>query len=276
MADRPADLVSVSRDNADGVVVLTLTRPERANALDSATVGAMRAAVDCVAGDDAVGGVVVAGAGAHFSAGMDLKEVARPPTWFDDIRALFDAIAALSVPTIAAVHGACLGGGAELALSCDLRVGDTTTRLGFPEIRLGALPVAGGTQRLTRLVGRAETKYLLWTGEPVDAAEAHRLGFLQEVVTAGGAEDRARELAGAIAGRPQVAVRMAKRLVDGAGSLPLSEGLAAELAESGELFADLATRAEQARETDPLYRRLMAPEHASSSIRDTEVRPPER
>jgi enoyl-CoA hydratase len=259
--------VAVERD--DDVVVLTLQRPGQANALDSATVRDLRAAVADVAADESVAAVLVCGAGKHFCAGMDLKEVDRPTTWFEDTRGLFDEVAALPVPTIAALHGGSLGGGAELALSCDLRIGDTTTSVGFPEIRIGALPVAGGTQRLTRVVGRADAKLLLWTGEPVDAETAHRLGLIQELVPKGAADERGFALAHLVAGRAPVAVRMAKRLVDDAGQLGLAAGLARELEEARVLFADLATRVEKARESDPMYGRIVGEGHASSSIRDT-------
>jgi enoyl-CoA hydratase/carnithine racemase len=261
----------VEHDGA--VTAVRLARPERANALGTATVRGLRAVVDDVARDTSVRVLLLEAEGTHFCAGVDLKEVGRPAGWFEAIRDLFDAIAALPIPTVAALKGGCLGGGAELALACDLRIGDTTTRIGFPEIRIGALPVAGGTQRLTRVVGRADAAYLLWTGEPVDAAGAHRLGLLQEVVEPDELSNRARALGALLASRSPLAVTMAKRLVEVAVRTDLETGLRAELEESVTLFADLDARVEQARETDPLYRRVVGEEHARTSIAGTVVEP---
>jgi enoyl-CoA hydratase/carnithine racemase len=268
-APPPSDPLVVAQEGA--VTVVRLARPGRANALDTATVRALRAVVDDVAQDTSVRVLLLEAEGTHFCAGVDLKEVGRPAGWFEAIRDLFDAVAALPIPTVAALKGGCLGGGAELALSCDLRIGDTTARIGFPEIRIGALPVAGGTQRLTRAVGRADAAYLLWTGEPVDAGGAHRLGLLQEVVAPDVLVDRVRALCGQLASRSPLAVAMAKRLVDVAVRTDLETGLQVELEESVALFADLESRVEQARATDPLYARVVGEEHARTSISGTDV-----
>jgi len=146
-------------------------------------------------------------------------------------------LAALPMPTIAAIEGNALGGGLELALCCDIRVASERARLGLPEVRLAVTPGAGGTQRLPRVVGAARARELILTGRVLDAAEAERIGLVHEVVPAGGAVARATAIADEIAQRGPLAVREAKRLIDLATETDIDTGLAAELDASDRVFA---------------------------------------
>jgi enoyl-CoA hydratase len=146
-------------------------------------------------------------------------------------------LAALPMPTIAAIEGNALGGGLELALACDLRVASARAKLGLPEVRLAVIPGAGGTQRLPRVVGLARAKELILTGKVLDADDALAIGLVHEVVPAGEAVARATEIGEEIAARGPIAVREAKRLLDAALDTPLEDGLAAELEASLRVFA---------------------------------------
>jgi enoyl-CoA hydratase len=187
--------------------------------------------------------VVVTGRGERaFCAGSDVGEfeAQRGPAGRErqalDER-IASALAALPMPTIAAIEGDALGGGLELALCCDLRIASARARLGLPEVRLAVTPGSGGTQRLPRVVGPARAKELILTGRIIDASEAERIGLVNRVVPAGEARHAADELAAEIAARGPLAVREAKRLIDLAGELDLDAGLAAELDASERIFA---------------------------------------
>ena len=149
----------------------------------------------------------------------------------------WQALAALPMPTIAAIEGNALGGGLELALCCDIRVASSRARLGLPEVRLAVIPGSGGTQRLPRVVGPARAKELILTGRVIDADEAWRIGLVAEVVEPGRAVERAREIGEEIAARGPLAVREAKRLIDASTELDIEAGLAAELEASVRVFA---------------------------------------
>lgn len=200
------------------VCVVRLRRAEKLNALSS---GVERALDEALSSSEVVGGaaVVFAGEGRAFSAGADLTEFPdRDPEaiarYYRETGGVYERVAALPQPTLTAIHGYCLGAGLELALATDFRIGDETAVLGFPEVALGILPSSGGTVRATRLVGPAKAKQLILLGERIDAAEALAAGFLTEVVAAGGALDRALELAQALAGLPRLAVSVAKQAID--------------------------------------------------------------
>jgi enoyl-CoA hydratase len=187
--------------------------------------------------------VVVSGRGERaFSVGSNVKEFEahRGP----DGRARFELearvaqrLAGLPMPTIAAIEGDALGGGLELALCCDLRIASERAHLGLPEVRLAVTPSTGGTQRLPRIVGLARAKELLLTGRILTAQEAERIGLVNEVVPAGQAVARAREIGEEIAERGPLAVREVKALVDGALDRDLSAGHAAEVQASIRIFA---------------------------------------
>ena len=189
--------------------------------------------------------VILAGRGERaFSVGSNVKEVEAHRSSPSGGRNRFtlegriaQRLAGLPMPTIAAVESDALGGGLELALCCDLRVASERARLGLPEVRLAVTPSTGGTQRLPRIVGVARAKELLFTGRIVEAAEAERIGLVNEVVPPGRAVARAREIGEEIAERGPLAVRAVKSLVDGALDRPLGDGHAAEIETSVRIFA---------------------------------------
>ncbi len=198
---------------------------------------------DAAPGD--VRALVLAGRGERaFSVGSNVKEFENHRDSPSGGRERFaleariaQRLAGLAMPTIAAIEADALGGGLELALCCDLRVASERARLGLPEVRLAVTPSTGGTQRLPRIVGVAWAKELLLTGRIVDAAEAARIGLVNEVVPAGRAVARAREIGAEIAERGPLAVRAVKVLVDGALDRPLADGHAAETDTSVRIFA---------------------------------------
>jgi enoyl-CoA hydratase len=218
----------------DRVAVLTLNRPDRLNALSSSASRALGAAITEVDGDDSVRVIVVAGAGRAFCAGADVTELDTldgPRGFSSFVTDLTDTLRLMtrsSKPTVAAIQGLALGGGFELALACDLRIADETAILGVPEVKLGLLPGATGTARLTRLLPNGLAKQLLFTGEPLTAANAERLGLVNEVVDAGGALDAALALAGRLAELPPLALATAKRLVDDGSQMPFDAAVAFE------------------------------------------------
>lgn len=204
-----------------GVATLVLNNPP----MNVVTLQLTRELGECLAelaADPAVRVVVVTGAGTRaFCAGSDIKEFLElmdPTVAIDRKMAkenrVFDSLDRLPKPTIAAINGLALGGGAELALCCDLRVMAEGTRIGFPECKLGVFPGTGGTQRLPRLVGEALAKELMYTGDPIDAQRAHQIGLVNRVVPAGQALAAARELAATIAERSGLAVACIKEAVD--------------------------------------------------------------
>ncbi|MFI5041223.1 MAG: enoyl-CoA hydratase/isomerase family protein [Acidimicrobiales bacterium] len=227
------ELVRVERREG-GVGMLVLNRPERLNAISTATAAVLSEGVADLAADDRVGAIVVAGEGRSFCAGADVSELETldgPPEFSAFVHRLTDAFGALAScpkPSVAARHGSVLGGGLELALACDLRVADETARLGVPEVKLGLLPGASGTARLPRLVPRSVAKQLLMTGEALSADDAHRLGLVNEVVAGGMALDAALALATTLAGLPPLALAAAKRLVDEGAALPMDAAITLE------------------------------------------------
>jgi enoyl-CoA hydratase/carnithine racemase len=189
--------------------------------------------------------VVIAGRGERaFSVGSNVKEFEAHRDSPSGGRERFELearvaqrLAALPMPTIAAIEGDALGGGLELALCCDLRIASQRARLGLPEVRLAVTPSTGGTQRLPRIVGEARARELLLTGRIVDAAEAERIGLVHEVVPLGRAVARAGEIGEEIAERGPLAVRAVKTLVGAALDRPLPDGHAAEVETSVRIFA---------------------------------------
>ncbi|NDD27042.1 MAG: enoyl-CoA hydratase/isomerase family protein [Proteobacteria bacterium] len=197
-------------------VVLTLHRPDKANAYNSALIEALHRHVEAWHADAHLRAVIITGSGRHFCAGADLTELrARGLTDALTLRsaAVFDALAAVPVPTIAAINGAALGGGLELALACDLRVASAGATLGLPETRLGLVPAAGGLTRLPRIAGDAFAREMIFTGRPIDAATALHRGIVHRV-TEHTALEAAHELANEIAAADGLAIRLAKRALD--------------------------------------------------------------
>jgi enoyl-CoA hydratase len=198
----------------EGVATLSLNRPEVRNAINLEMVEELHAALDTLGRDPKVRVLILRGEGGKvFAAGADIRELRErkaQDAWLQINARLFQAVEDFPQPVIAAIEGYALGGGCEIALACDLRGASETARLGFPEVSLGIFPAAGGTHRLPRLVGIGKAKELVFTGRLLSGEEAARIGLVEVVVPAGGADARARELAGEIAANGPMAVRMAK------------------------------------------------------------------
>jgi enoyl-CoA hydratase/carnithine racemase len=219
----------------DAVAVVTLDRP-KANALSVDLLAQLEEVVDEL-GADLPGAVVVTGGPRIFAAGADIAGFGGPEeaaAYARQFRASFDKLAALPRAVIASVAGYALGGGCELALACDLRVASETATFGQPEILLGIIPGAGGTQRLARLVGPGRAKELILSGRQVKAPEALAIGLVEQVAPAGQEFDTAVALAGRLAAGALVAAGYAKRAVDAGLDGPLAAGLDLEQ----ELFVD--------------------------------------
>jgi enoyl-CoA hydratase len=225
----PSDHVRVSA--AGAIATIVIDRPERRNALSLAIKRDLQAAVETLSGDPAVRVILLTGAGNCFVAGTDIAEMAGMTTG-DHIAlrtdSVFHALRGCDKLLIAAVEGYALGGGCELALCCDLIVAGEGARFGQPEIRVGIMPGAGGTQAFVRAMGRHRAMKLLLTGEPVAARDALALGLLSEVVADGAALAAATELAGQIVAMPPLAVAAIRDLVRKGPDLPFESALAME------------------------------------------------
>jgi len=221
---------------ADGIAVITLNRPKMLNALNAALLRELDAALTQLGVDNGVRTVIVTGAGEKaFAAGADIEELAavgqaEGQALAERGQRVFGKLETLGKPVIAAINGFALGGGCELALACTMRIASETARLGQPEVKLGLIPGYGGTQRLPRLVGKGAAMKLLLTGEMIGAAEALRIGLVEEVVPAAELMARARALAGVIAGMAPIAVKQCIAAVHEGYDLPLAEALAHEAA----------------------------------------------
>jgi enoyl-CoA hydratase/carnithine racemase len=210
------DLVGARQEGR--VALLTLQREEKLNALSTAVEEELMAALSSDLVQEA-GCVVVLGAGKAFCAGADINEFkdadpASIAAYYASSGDVYERIAALPMPTIAAIHGWCLGGGLELALAVDFRIADESATFGLPEVGLGIIPSSGGTHRLVRMLGPARAKELMLLGRRYDAEEARSLGLVTEVVPVGHALERALVLARELAALPPLAVQTAKRAAD--------------------------------------------------------------
>ncbi|MEO5940320.1 MAG: enoyl-CoA hydratase-related protein [Candidatus Limnocylindrales bacterium] len=232
---------TAGEDPVDGVALVTIERPDVLNALSFDLLDELAAALATLDTDPACRAIVLTGSGTRaFAAGADIKELAvQTPVSLlvDDRFAVWERIAATRTPLIAAVRGFALGGGCELALSCDLIVAGDDAQFGQPEVNLGVMPGAGGTQRLTRAIGRARAMDVILTGRTIPAAEAGATGLVSRVVPAEETLSAALELAAAVAAKAPVAVLAAKEAVRLAEELPLSAGLRHERRAFFALFA---------------------------------------
>ncbi|HEX7661022.1 MAG TPA: enoyl-CoA hydratase [Pseudonocardiaceae bacterium] len=210
------------------VALITLNRPEALNALNLQAMREITAVATELDHDPAIGAIVLTGSEKAFAAGADIKEMA--PRSFSDVYAAnwfagWDALARVRTPLIAAVAGYALGGGCELAMMCDLIIAADTARFGQPEITLGVIPGMGGSQRLTRAVGKAKAMDLCLTGRTMDATEAERAGLVSRVVPADTLLAQALAVAATIASMSGPATMMAKEAVNRAFEASLSEGI---------------------------------------------------
>lgn len=211
------------------VGVITLDRPKALNALCAALIDELGEALDAFEGDDAVRCIVLTGSEKAFAAGADIKEM-MDKTYVDAYREDFitdgwERLATTRKPVIAAVAGYALGGGCEIAMMCDMIIAADTAKFGQPEITLGTIPGSGGTQRLTRFVGKAKAMDLCLTGRMMDAAEAERCGLVARVVDADTLMDETMAAAEKIASMSQPAVMMAKEAINRAYETTLAEGI---------------------------------------------------
>ena len=214
---------------ADGAIgIVTINRPQVRNALNHQTIAELVDALETFDRDDAIRCMVLTGDDRAFAAGADITQMAESgaiEVLNDDNFARWARFRALHKPVIAAVAGYALGGGCELALMCDLVVASETAQFGQPEVKIGIIPGAGGTQRWARTVGKVRAMEAVLTGEPIRAVDAERMGLVNRVVPAGAQLEEAKRLALVIASRPPLAIRLAKEAVNQAMEVGLTPGL---------------------------------------------------
>ncbi|MFO1350572.1 MAG: enoyl-CoA hydratase [Gammaproteobacteria bacterium] len=220
------ETIVAERRNAVGLI--TLNRPKALNALNNALMTELAAALDGFEADDAVGAIVITGNDKAFAAGADIKEM-QDKTMVDmylpDRFQVWERVSHCRKPVIAAVAGFALGGGCELAMMCDFIIAADNAKFGQPEINLGVLPGAGGTQRLTRLIGKSKAMDLCLSGRMMDATEAERAGLVSRIMPTADLLDEALKIAAAIAAKSRPAVYFTKEAVNRAYETSLAEGL---------------------------------------------------
>jgi enoyl-CoA hydratase len=222
------------------VGVIRLNRPEALNALNSRLIAEVNAAMDGFEADAAVGCMVLTGSDKAFAAGADIKEMqdkTYPDTYLDDFIAQWDRISQRRKPIIAAVAGFALGGGCEVAMMCDFIIAADTAKFGQPEIKLGVMPGAGGSQRMARYIGKSKAMDLCLTGRMMDAAEAERCGLVSRVVPADKLMEEAMKAADAIASYSQPIAMMTKESVNRSFETTLAEGVRFERRLFSAMFA---------------------------------------
>ncbi|WP_347305747.1 enoyl-CoA hydratase [Corynebacterium sp. SA-MJD20WY100] len=220
--------MAILTETRDRVALITLNRPEALNALNKATMEEVTSAVAEFDADENIGAIVITGSEKAFAAGADIKEMARrgatemySTNWFAD----WDILTRARTPIIAAVNGYALGGGCELAMMCDFIIAGDRAKFGQPEVNLGVTPGMGGSQRLTRAVGKAKSMDMCLTGRMMDAEEAERSGLVSRVVPAEELLDEALKTAATIASKSLIATTMIKEQVNAAYETTLAQGL---------------------------------------------------
>jgi enoyl-CoA hydratase len=222
------------------VGLIRLHRPNALNALNAALIGEISQVVDAWEANDTIGCIVLTGSDKAFAAGADIKEMQSKSymqAYKEDFIGAWDRIARCRKPTLAAVAGFALGGGCEVAMMCDIIIAADTAKFGQPEIKLGVMPGAGGTQRLTRFVGKAKAMDMCLTGRMMDAAEAERTGLVSRVFPAATMLDDALKIAATIADMSLVATMMTKETVNRAYETTLTEGIRFERRVFHSMFA---------------------------------------
>jgi enoyl-CoA hydratase len=222
------------------VALITLDRPKSLNALSAALLGEIKRALEALTADEEVRAAVITGSERAFAAGADIAEIKkRTPasTIVDASLPSWESIRKFPKPIVAAVNGFAFGGGCEVALACDIVVAGETAKFALPEVKLGILPAAGGTQRLSRAVGKSLAMRMILTGEPIDAKTAVAAGLAAEVVAPELTVERALEIAGKIAAMPPLAIKLAKEAVNQSFDLALENGLLFERKCSAALIA---------------------------------------
>lgn len=228
-------------ERRDGVAILTINRPDVRNALSAEVVGELRTALSEFRTDASVSVVVLTGTGEKsFAAGADISQL-KSRTFLDALRGemqrLYDEIEDYEKPTIAAVNGYALGGGCELAMACDVRVAAENAKFGLPELNLGIIPGAGGTQRLARLVGKGRALELILTGRIVEAREAERIGLVSHVTDSSRLLETAMSVAASMMGKGPVALRLARMAVKAGLETDQRTGLLIERLAQAVLFS---------------------------------------
>ena len=228
-------------ETEDGVAVITLNRPDAMNAFNAKLMDELTDALDAFDADASIRCVVITGSEKAFAAGADIKEMQAkgfPETYYEDfITANWERTARMRTPVIAAVNGYALGGGCELAMMCDFILAGDKARFGQPEITIGVSPGAGGTQRLTRFVGKSKAMEMCLTGRMMHADEAERCGLVSRVVPADELLDEAKSAARKIASMPRATAMMTKEMVNAAYETTLSQGVMFERRLFHSLFA---------------------------------------
>jgi enoyl-CoA hydratase len=220
-------------DRIGSIATLSINRPEALNALNYKLLVELKSAVDSISADDSVHVLILTGEGRAFAAGADIAEMKDMGP--DQARGLaklglevFRAVELMEKPSIAAVNGFALGGGCELAMSCDIRIASSKAKFGQPEVNLGVTPGFGGTNRLARLVGPAKAKEMIFTGDVIDALEAEKLGLVNMVTEPESLMGKSMELAEKIASRGQLAVRYSKQAINRSFETDIETGMEIE------------------------------------------------
>jgi enoyl-CoA hydratase/carnithine racemase len=247
-------------ERKEGIGYLTLNRPDRANTISLQLMRDVVGAMEEVEADGEYRVVIVTGAGKHFCGGADLRDFAERArerasggadrqgggSFVTPQRDIFSALEESRVPVIAAINGAAMGGGCEIALACDIRIISDTATIGLPEIRFGALPAGGGTQRLPRLVGAGVAKEMIFSGLPWTAEDAFRVGLVNRVAPASELIEKCEKIARVYIERAAYALKTAKQLVNRGVELTLKDGIALER----KMIAEMATPEERKKAQD--------------------------
>lgn len=216
-------------EKAEGLAIITLNRPDKLNSINTKMQTEMKEIWDDIEADKSIRVVIITGGEKCFSAGADVREVFPPGVSRPSSRDQFKKIEDSDKIVIAAVSGYCLGGGLELALCCDLRIASETAQFGLVEIKIGAVPGAGGMQRLPRLIGITKAKEMLYTGEQIDAHEAYRIGLVNKVVPVNLMMEEAKKLADIILGFPPHGLKISKMCVNQGMQVDLESALKLDL-----------------------------------------------
>jgi enoyl-CoA hydratase len=230
--EAPMGYETLIYEKEEGIAIVTMNRPDRLNALSFKLKEELSGVFDVMEKDDEVKVVILTGGPKAFSAGADIKErstvqMSQSQSFFERRKshAFYCKIEDFEKPVIAAISGVAVGGGCELSLVCDLRIASETARFGAPEVKIGVIPAAGGTQRLPRIIGITKAKELLYTGDFLDAQEAYRLGLVNKVVPVDKLLEEAKELARKLMNNPPLSIKFTKRAVNVGMQLDLTSAL---------------------------------------------------
>ncbi|PKM78637.1 MAG: enoyl-CoA hydratase [Firmicutes bacterium HGW-Firmicutes-15] len=232
--------ISITKEGAVGI--LTLNRPEILNAINDELISELSIAIDRIAQDEQIRVMILTGGNKVFAAGGDIKAMLefgplQAKKFVTPIHKVFNQITEMPKPTIAAICGFALGGGVEMALTCDFRIAADNAKFGFPEINLGIFPAAGGSQRLPRLIGMAKAKELMFTGDTIDAGAALAIGLVNQVVPREELMERAMKLAEKLSSKPPITIKNLKESMHNVFNTDINMGLNMEIEKFCSLFA---------------------------------------